>query len=74
MKKDFWGPRSKRYHKRRFEFVRKVRAVRTPLRFAWHRREERGNENEDEQDMNEEERGECAKEGLFGCYYGGGAA
>ncbi|KAF6844232.1 formyl transferase domain protein [Colletotrichum musicola] len=38
MSKDFWSARSARYHLRRRDFVRKVRAARTPLRFATHRR------------------------------------
>lgn len=38
MSMDFWGPRSQRYHSRRFDFVRKVKAEKTPLRFAKHRR------------------------------------
>jgi enoyl-CoA hydratase/carnithine racemase/methionyl-tRNA formyltransferase len=38
MAKDFWSPRAERYHSRRREFVRKVRATQTPLRFAAHRR------------------------------------
>lgn len=38
MAKDFWSPRSQRYHARRRDFVRKVRAEQTPLRFATHRR------------------------------------
>lgn len=35
---DFWSARSARYHSRRFDFVRKVKASQTPLRFATHRR------------------------------------
>ena len=38
MAKDFWSPRSERYHARRSAFVRKARPARTPLRFALHRR------------------------------------
>lgn len=38
MAQDFWGPRSIRYHSRRTLFVRKIKAVSTPLRFAKHRR------------------------------------
>ncbi|KAF9880242.1 formyl transferase domain protein [Colletotrichum karsti] len=38
MSKDFWSARSQRYHLRRRDFVRKVRATKTPLRFATHRR------------------------------------
>ncbi|KAM0326560.1 hypothetical protein ACHAQA_006429 [Verticillium albo-atrum] len=38
MAKDFWSARSVRYHERRRDFVRKIKALRTPLRFAEHRR------------------------------------
>ena len=38
MAKDFWSPRSARYHSRRADFVRKAKPTRTPLRFALHRR------------------------------------
>ncbi|GKT51978.1 hydrogenase maturation factor HoxX [Colletotrichum spaethianum] len=38
MSKDFWSARSQRYHLRRRDFVRKIKAVKTPLRFATHRR------------------------------------
>ena len=38
MSKDFWSTCSIRYHDRRFDFVRKVKPVHTPLRFAKHRR------------------------------------
>lgn len=38
MSKDFWSARSPRYHSRRRDFVRKVKASKTPLRFAVHRR------------------------------------
>lgn len=38
MSKDFWSARSSRYHLRRRDFVRKVKAAKTPLRFATHRR------------------------------------
>ncbi|KAK1963836.1 formyl transferase domain-containing protein [Colletotrichum sublineola] len=38
MSKDFWSARSSRYHLRRRDFVRKIKAVKTPLRFATHRR------------------------------------
>ncbi|KAM3414335.1 hypothetical protein BST61_g10982 [Cercospora zeina] len=38
MSLDFWSPRAERYHSRRFAFVRKLKASRTPLRFAKHRR------------------------------------
>jgi enoyl-CoA hydratase/carnithine racemase len=40
MAKDFWSPRAERYHTRRRDFVRKVKASGTPLRFATHRRRE----------------------------------
>ena len=33
MSKDFWSARSVRYHGRRFDFVRKVKPLQTPLRF-----------------------------------------
>lgn len=38
MARDFWSPRSVRYHERRGAFVRKMKATSTPLRFAKHRR------------------------------------
>ena len=38
MSKDFWSARAIRYHARRFDFVRKVKPITTPLRFAKHRR------------------------------------
>lgn len=38
MARDFWSPRSVRYHSRRGAFVRKMKATSTPLRFAQHRR------------------------------------
>jgi enoyl-CoA hydratase/carnithine racemase/methionyl-tRNA formyltransferase len=38
MSRDFWSPRSIRYHSRRFDFIRKVKPSRTPQRFALHRR------------------------------------
>ncbi|KAK4497849.1 hypothetical protein PRZ48_010504 [Zasmidium cellare] len=38
MSLDFWSARSTRYHTRRFDFVRKVKPTKTPLRFATHRR------------------------------------
>lgn len=38
MSLDFWSPRAVRYHEKRFLFVRKVKALKTPLRFAEHRR------------------------------------
>ncbi|KAI5455914.1 hydrogenase maturation factor hoxX [Mariannaea sp. PMI_226] len=49
MAKDFWSARSERYHSRRRDFVRKVKPVRTPLRFASHRRHG-GVEDEEESD------------------------
>ncbi|KAH7142183.1 hydrogenase maturation factor hoxX [Dactylonectria macrodidyma] len=47
MAKDFWSARSERYSSRRRDFVRKIKPVRTPLRFASHRR--RGGEEDDEE-------------------------
>lgn len=38
MSKDLWSPRSIRYHTRRSAFVRKFKPLKTPLRFAEHRR------------------------------------
>lgn len=38
MAKDFYSPRSVRYHSRRRKFVRKMKPTATPLRFASHRR------------------------------------
>ncbi|KAJ6779459.1 hypothetical protein PWT90_00765 [Aphanocladium album] len=38
MAKDFWSPRSQRYHPRRYDFVRKSKAAATPRRFALHRK------------------------------------
>lgn len=38
MAKDFWSPRSQRYHPRRHDFVRKTKAAATPRRFALHRK------------------------------------
>lgn len=38
MAKDFWSPRSERYHPRRYDFVRKTKAAATPRRFALHRK------------------------------------
>jgi enoyl-CoA hydratase/carnithine racemase len=49
MSKDFWSPRSIRYHSRRSAFVRKVKASKTPLRFAQHRRKD-GEVDEEESD------------------------
>jgi enoyl-CoA hydratase/carnithine racemase len=49
MSKDFWSPRSIRYHSRRRDFVRKVKPIRTPLRFAQHRRKD-GELDEEESD------------------------
>ncbi|KAF3769720.1 ClpP/crotonase [Cryphonectria parasitica EP155] len=39
MAQDFWGARSATYHGRRAAFVRKMKAVSTPLQFAKHRRD-----------------------------------
>lgn len=47
MAKDFWSARSERYHSRRRDFVRKIKPVQTPLRFASHRR--RGGEEDEEE-------------------------
>lgn len=44
MARDFWSPRSVRYHSRRAAFVRKMKAASTPLRFAEHRRGGTGTE------------------------------
>ncbi|KAK6005734.1 hypothetical protein QM012_007376 [Aureobasidium pullulans] len=49
MAKDFWSARSIRYHSRRSDFVRKVKATKTPLRFARHRRKA-GELDEEESD------------------------
>jgi hypothetical protein len=49
MSKDFWSPRSMRYHTRRSAFVRKIKATKTPLRFAQHRRKN-GELDEEESD------------------------
>jgi enoyl-CoA hydratase/carnithine racemase/methionyl-tRNA formyltransferase len=48
MSKDFYSARSMRYHSRRFNFVRKVKASRTPLRFATHRRLDENHLDEEE--------------------------
>ena len=51
MAKDFYSARSARYHSRRFNFVRKVKATQTPLRFAAHRRVDKdGSLDEEESD------------------------
>ncbi|KAF2104215.1 ClpP/crotonase [Rhizodiscina lignyota] len=50
MAKDFYSPRSTRYHSRRFNFVRKVKATQTPLRFATHRRVDSSLQDEEERD------------------------
>ncbi|EPS35213.1 hypothetical protein H072_11408 [Dactylellina haptotyla CBS 200.50] len=47
---DFWSARASRYHTRRFDFVRKVKAKHTPLRFARHRRMDQGVQDEEERD------------------------
>jgi enoyl-CoA hydratase/carnithine racemase len=49
MSKDFWSPRSIRYHSRRRDFVRKIKPSKTPLRFAQHRRRD-GEMDEEETD------------------------
>lgn len=49
MSKDFWSPRSMRYHSRRFDFVRKVKPARTPLRFAKHRRPSNFSDQDEEE-------------------------
>ncbi|KAK5113478.1 hypothetical protein LTR62_003347 [Meristemomyces frigidus] len=51
MSKDFWSARSGRYHSRRFDFVRKVKARQTPLRFATHRRVQNGVTYHDEEEL-----------------------
>jgi enoyl-CoA hydratase/carnithine racemase/methionyl-tRNA formyltransferase len=48
MAKDFWSPRSERYHSRRNDFVRKVKPEATPRRFALHRNVDDGVDEEDE--------------------------
>ncbi|KAF2429292.1 ClpP/crotonase [Tothia fuscella] len=54
MSKDFYSPRSTRYHTRRFNFVRKVKATQTPLRFATHRRFDANDLDEEECDSFDE--------------------
>ncbi|KJZ74254.1 hypothetical protein HIM_06260 [Hirsutella minnesotensis 3608] len=49
MAMDFWSARAQRYHRRRYDFVRKSKAKSTPLRFASHRREQ-GMLDEEEED------------------------
>ena len=49
MSKDFWSARSTRYHSRRHDFVRKVKADQTPLRFATHRRLQHGVQYDEEE-------------------------
>ncbi|RGP67031.1 sensor hoxx [Fusarium longipes] len=49
MAQDFWSARSERYTSRRRDFVRKIKATKTPLRFATHRRRE-GEVDEEEAD------------------------
>lgn len=49
MSKDFWSARSVRYHGRRFDFVRKVKPIQTPLRFAKHRRVADGSLQDEEE-------------------------
>lgn len=48
---DFWGPKSERYHDRRKNFVRKVKPLKTPLRFAKHRRWKRNAEGKKEEKL-----------------------
>jgi enoyl-CoA hydratase/carnithine racemase len=48
MSKDFWSPRSIRYHSRRSAFVRKFKPSKTPLRFAEHRRKDDELDEEEE--------------------------
>lgn len=50
MSKDFYSARSTRYNTRRFNFVRKVKPLQTPLRFAAHRRIEPTMSDEEERD------------------------
>lgn len=50
MSRDFYSARAVRYHSRRFNFVRKVKPTRTPLRFATHRRFDAGCLDEEERD------------------------
>jgi hypothetical protein len=47
MSKDLWSPRSVRYHKRRFNFIRKIKPKATPLRFALHRQHSRRKDEEE---------------------------
>ena len=53
MSRDFWSPRSERYHSRREAFVRKMKATSTPLRFAKHRRSEADAGKLDEEETDE---------------------
>ncbi|KAI5465202.1 hypothetical protein BGZ63DRAFT_379590 [Mariannaea sp. PMI_226] len=53
MAKDFWSPRAIRYHRRRRDFVRKVKPWATPRRFATHRRVEKGEILLDEEEKDE---------------------
>ncbi|ROW15082.1 hypothetical protein VPNG_03415 [Cytospora leucostoma] len=53
MGRDFWSPRSERYHTRRGAFVRKTKAAATPLRFAKHRRGEGEKRKLDEEETEE---------------------
>lgn len=50
MSLDFSSPRSRRFHTRRSDFVRKVKPKVTPLRFAEHRRNVDGHLDEEERD------------------------
>lgn len=62
MAKDFWSARSVRYHARRRDFVRKIRPVSTPLRFATHRR---GEGMLDEEESNDFDRVELFEQKLL---------
>ncbi|WQF80892.1 Putative enoyl-CoA hydratase/isomerase, formyl transferase, ClpP/crotonase-like domain superfamily [Colletotrichum destructivum] len=53
MSKDFWSARSQRYHLRRRDFVRKIKAVKTPLRFATHRRSAGDLDDEESDDFDD---------------------
>ena len=50
MSKDFFSARSARYNSRRFNFIRKVKPARTPLRLALHRRTDQTVLDEEETD------------------------
>lgn len=61
MCKDFWSARSVRYHSRRFDFVRKVKPLQTPLRFATHRRQPHSTAY-DEEELDSFDDVECYKQ------------